>query len=416
MRPQTQAEWSRRSLSSAVVATLALLLVMASSTGPLTSSATAAGTVPPTISTTRFLVSGDADMIDITKTPAGFVAVGFDRNTDAAVSWTSTDGQRWTRSRSASALRNAIMFSVAAIGSRIVAVGLDIGKGAGIVWTSTDGRTWRRVPTGTLFASTLLNRVIVDGTRFVASGQRFRGPAGLGGRASFVGSRLWTSTTGTSWSYVSGTSTVLLGARVLGLLSVPNGLVAAGEFTAGVLGAPAGGPFADTWSSPLNRRWVASQDLPTVRMSSATGLGVVGDRIVAFEAGPAGGPIGAAYSPVAQPGNANLRQGRTWHAIDDPVLAAGAFCATSYWGFGVVTQGANGLIAIGRSCATRAPEIVWSRDGVTWSSAMLDLHDEEPLPEAVVRGPSGLILVGATSFTGSNGDALAWTLPDPTAQ
>ena len=86
MRSQTHAWWMSRRLASAVGATVALAIVLGSSSAPLTSPAAAAAAFSTTINATRFLVLGDADMIDVTKTPAGYVAVGFDRNTDDAVS------------------------------------------------------------------------------------------------------------------------------------------------------------------------------------------------------------------------------------------------------------------------------------------------------------------------------------------
>lgn len=364
------------------------------------------------IATTRLEIGANASIADVARTTTGFVAVGRtvrETNTGlvpAATSWTSTDGRTWKKAPASTALRNAQMFSVAVIGSRIVAVGLDWATNGGAVWTSTNGRTWRRVATGTLFASTWLKQVVADGSRFAVTGIRYRGPADLRDPVDkVIGSRIWVSTTGERWLYVSGTATVLVGARVHTLLSVPNGLIAAGDF-----GRPLGQSYAAAWSSPNNGPWRPSVSFPTGRESRVGALGAVGDRIIAFGANGA-----TNYSLAAEGGNVKTGQGRRWQPISDPDIAPDKFCATGFYGRAAVGPGADGLVAIG-TCTGTADQIAWSLDGVEWSVAPLDLPGDGSQALAVIRDSKGLIVVGFEAGASTPlENALVWLVPDPTA-
>ncbi len=376
-------------------------------TGSSIGAAPAAAALQPEVTSTETIrLGGNERAEDVTRTSFGLVAVGTKQLLGNATSWTSTDGHVWKQAPAAMNLRHAEMFSVAAIGSRVVAVGVDYSTKSGAVWTSTNGLTWHRVATGTVFASTWLKQVIVDGTRFAAVGLRFKGALDIREPSSqVVGSRVWVSATGSSWSYVSGTSTILVGSRAQTILSLPNGLVAAGDF-----GFPLRQVYAAAWSSPLDHRWLPSQGLPTVRDSTFSALGVAGDRIFAF------GSRGTVASPVAEPGNPNDGQGgRHWSALADPNLPDGTLCAVGrFWGRAPITRGQDGLVVITKPCATQGRTISWSHDGVDWSTAPLTLVDYEPMQAAMARGPEGLVVVGWTTMA-VDADALAWLVPDPTA-
>lgn len=96
---------------------------------------------------------GSQEILDVTVTLSGLVAVGFDRSgpdADAAV-WTSTDALTWHRVAHDQKVfggdSDQIMRAVDAVGDRLVAVGEDGSRGDidAAVWSSDDGLTWTRV-------------------------------------------------------------------------------------------------------------------------------------------------------------------------------------------------------------------------------------------------------------------------------
>ena len=97
--------------------------------------------------------SGSQEILDVTLTGFGFVAVGLDQSgpdADAAV-WTSTDAMTWSRvAHDESAFggeRDQIMRAVDAARPGLVAVGEDGSRGDidAAIWVSDDGLTWKRV-------------------------------------------------------------------------------------------------------------------------------------------------------------------------------------------------------------------------------------------------------------------------------
>jgi hypothetical protein len=112
-------------------------------------------------------------MLDVALGEHGYVAVGTDGGTDAAI-WQSPDGATWTRVETAAQSFDGIgsLGSVAALDSGYVTVGpqafIDATGGWVTLWTSPDGATWDRVHSITQgYASSV---VVVDGGIAVSGG------------------------------------------------------------------------------------------------------------------------------------------------------------------------------------------------------------------------------------------------------
>ena len=97
--------------------------------------------------------AGSQEILDVTLTGFGLVAVGLDGSgpdADAAV-WTSTDAMTWSRvahdETAFGGERDQIMRAVDAAGPGLVAVGEDGSRGDidAAIWVSDDGLTWERV-------------------------------------------------------------------------------------------------------------------------------------------------------------------------------------------------------------------------------------------------------------------------------
>jgi hypothetical protein len=172
----------------------------------------------------------------------------------SAVTWTSNDGLRWTRSAEGGDLAEAALTGITAGGHGYVGVGTaldtDPWQGAeglslhGVVWTSPDGRSWSRVPDEDLFHA--------------ASGVDAPAVAMAGGRLVAVGaiteesgttSIAWWSDDGRTWSRVHAPQ--LAEGPTGGVVAVRDGVMAVGTRSTGISpGCPTG-----TWESPDGTAW-----------------------------------------------------------------------------------------------------------------------------------------------------------------
>lgn len=139
--------------------------------------------------------AGGIEIQAVVSTDSGLVAVGrdwLDEGHSVPASWTSPDGETWSRSevQQTAEAGEAAMVDVARTGSGLVAVGFD--HRAPAVWSSPHGRTWTPIGTGDTFGPDVsLTAVASDTDRLVAVGHA---------DAEDVDARAWTSTDGgRSW-------------------------------------------------------------------------------------------------------------------------------------------------------------------------------------------------------------------------
>ncbi len=203
----------------------------------------------------------------VARSGGGFVGVGYDRSDaeahlDAAV-WTSRDGIRWSRvANGRGTLGNGqdldqVMNAVTETPSGLlVAVGRD--RAAGAVWTSADGSRWRRIRSAALVqagATLELYDVVSSGSVLVAVGRRGNPKGNLNEAA------VWLSTDeGGSWRRVkspvfeqrSGGASGGRGQQMRSVATVPFGFVAVGgDHPSG----PAGPSTAAVWTSLDGEVW-----------------------------------------------------------------------------------------------------------------------------------------------------------------
>jgi hypothetical protein len=158
----------------------------------------------------------------------GFVAVGTTGDAkvaDGSTAWTSTDGSRWTRTKT-DTLRGGLMRAVTTADGGLLAVGNDLASTRAMVFRSTDGLVWDVVPDAASLDNFGLKiemrDVAWDGERFVAGGHRLFGtqfPTGL----------LWQSTDGSTWERANESSALSQG-RISGVAAGGPGFVAVGTF------------------------------------------------------------------------------------------------------------------------------------------------------------------------------------------
>ena len=119
---------------------------------------------------------------------AGIVAVGWSE--DDAVAVVSPDGLRWERVTLPGSHPGSSAVSVAWHGGRYVAVGGGGESNAAVSWSSTDGRTWSVLAIVEEGQAESLSSVAAGPAGFVASGGH--GPRGA----------IWTSSDGAAWSRI----------------------------------------------------------------------------------------------------------------------------------------------------------------------------------------------------------------------
>ena len=192
-------------------------------------------------------------------------AVGFPH---AVSAWTTTDGSTWKQASEAEARPNTGMYDVSRSAAGFVAVGVEreeSGDLRGASWTSTDGTSWKRTADGDVFDASAMRAVASGGPGLVAVGQDY---AREGARPA-----AWTSADGVTWErqLIQGQE-----GSVVALTAVRGPLAAIGSIDTDGSSTPA------VWTSRNGRRWTAQ---PAITDGTAGTLHVVvtfEGRVVAF--------------------------------------------------------------------------------------------------------------------------------------
>lgn len=203
----------------------------------------------------------------------GYVALGFDPDTDEGLAWTSRDGRDWSTALSVPSFEvQPSVNDVVALGDGFLAYGSTSGNERAALWTSFDGREWQLVAGFPASPSSTVNAVAASGTRLVAVGASYleRGTMALA----------WTSVDGLVWQRVLDLDAFEEG-EMLGVVPLGTGFLAVGR---------AGGDEredlrAAVWSSPDGLSWLRGPADPSfggARMSdvirAGPGLVVLGER------------------------------------------------------------------------------------------------------------------------------------------
>lgn len=144
---------------------------------------------------------GASELTDVVQRGSGFAGVGFGRagadDLLQAVTYSSPDGLRWTRSP-APGSEETVMRALSVAGVGYVAVGEHraAGRSKPALWRSTDGSVWQRVPIDLTPGSMSAVTATPSGS-LVAVGHADGPPTLLA---------LWTSTDGLTWTFQSGVS------------------------------------------------------------------------------------------------------------------------------------------------------------------------------------------------------------------
>ncbi|MGI9622458.1 MAG: sialidase family protein [Acidimicrobiales bacterium] len=345
-------------------------------------------------------VSFDPVMTSVTAGGPGLVAVGTDGTHyeseghlgefgDAAV-WTSVDGITWSRApHDETVFGGAAMSSVTVGGPGLVAVG---GTSAGAaVWTSVDGITWSRVPHDeTVFGGDAdMGRVTVGGPGLVAVGPKF-----LEGAAA-----VWTSADGLAWSRVPLDEEVFGGASIGDVTAGGPGLVAVGS------------AWLEAEDRGVAAVWTSVDGLTWSRVPYDEAMFGPGDEhwMAAVVVGGPGLVAGGWFA------NEDLYDQGTavWTSVDGLTWSRLPY-DEAVWGYGNVTSLVavdSGLVAVGADyypAQTDRGGRVWtSPDGITWSRAPHETFFNYSTIASVTVGGPGLVAVGDT-FS-SDSDGVVWT-------
>jgi hypothetical protein len=206
-------------------------------------------TSPDGGSWTRLALDGAADgrVAAIARGPDGLVAVGttgpVGHPTGSAV-WHSADGASWQRVVAAPALAAGQVASVTAGGPGFVAVGSDLASTAAMVWLSPDGVTWELAPAQDAFTYHGLGITMADVTagpdgQLVAVGHFLFGQQYGQGTA-------WVSDDGRTWTRMPDEAVFGQGEP---MAVIPDG---PGYVATGTVGAP-DNYIPTVWLSPSDR-------------------------------------------------------------------------------------------------------------------------------------------------------------------
>jgi hypothetical protein len=109
--------------------------------------------------------------------PSGLVAVGNDAGSTMGLSWSSPDGEAWSRAVADPAMGNGgsriQVQAVAWAESEFVAGGhrnFGTQRGTVVIWTSADGQAWSRAPESVALGEGKLFGIAARGDRVIAVG------------------------------------------------------------------------------------------------------------------------------------------------------------------------------------------------------------------------------------------------------
>jgi len=273
------------------------------------------------------LLNGLADSND-----GMLVLVGAEASEDIssgdAAAWTSADGLHWNRANSIAAFGDADLLAVTATRSGFVAVGDDGFPGGnvqeptlrgGAVWHSADGRIWERLPGLASFAHRQLQGIVVTPSRDL-----------IWGAAAFDDAGIWTSDDGRSWVLASEPTGGTWG-QIGQVLPTDYGYVAVGAAASSGSGV---GTVGEIWTSADGRAWVP---VPIGGTGSTIGFWGIAEAEANLVAMANGGAVAASTDGgstwmwlPADPGLSGMTQSRL-ESVNGSVVA-----------FGNVTSGGTG--------------------------------------------------------------------------
>jgi hypothetical protein len=202
----------------------------------------------------------------------GYVALGFDPDTDEGLAWTSRDGRAWSDAMVVPEFEiQPSINDVVALGEGFIAYGSTARDERAALWTSFDGRSWQRVLGMPTSPSSTVNSVTASGTRLVAVG------------ASYVDAGTialaWASDDGIDWQAVLDDTAAEAG-EMVGVVSVRSGFLAVGS----VEGPEREDLHGVLWWSDDGLTWLREPDQPpfvhgrvTDVLRAGPGLVVIGE-------------------------------------------------------------------------------------------------------------------------------------------
>lgn len=189
-------------------------------------------------------------MTAVAANSVGYVALGFDPDTDEGLVWASRDGRAWSEALVVPEFEiQPSINDVVALGEGFIAFGSTARDERAALWTSFDGRSWQRVLGLPTSPNSTVNSVAASGRRLVAVGASYA-DAGTVALA-------WASDDGIDWQAALDDASAEEG-EMVGVVSVRGGFLAAGS---------AEGPEREDlhgvmWWSDDGLTWLREPDLP----------------------------------------------------------------------------------------------------------------------------------------------------------
>jgi hypothetical protein len=209
-------------------------------------------------------------MSAVAATSLGYVALGFDPETDEGLVWSSRDGRDWSAAVSVPSFEvQPSVNDVVALGDGFLAYGSTSRNERAALWTSLDGRQWQEVAGFPTSPSSSVNAVTASGTRLVAVGASYleRGTVALA----------WTSSDGLEWQRVLDHDANEPG-EMLAVVPLGSGFLAVG--TGG--GDQRENLRAAVWSSADGLSWQREADQPGFRLARMSEVIRAGPGLVAL--------------------------------------------------------------------------------------------------------------------------------------
>jgi hypothetical protein len=211
-------------------------------------------------------------MTAVAATSLGYVALGFDPDTDEGLAWTSREGRAWSEAMVVPEFEvQPSINDVVALGAGFIAFGSTARDERAALWTSLDGRNWQRVLGLPTSPNSTINSVTASGTRLVAVGASY----GDGGTVALA----WASDDGIDWQAVLDDTSAEAG-EMVGVVSVRSGFLAVGS----VEGPEREDLRGVMWWSDDGLAWLREPELPAFAHGRVTdvlragpGLVVIGE-------------------------------------------------------------------------------------------------------------------------------------------
>ncbi|HEX5825865.1 MAG TPA: sialidase family protein [Candidatus Limnocylindrales bacterium] len=263
--------------------------------------------------------------------PDGVVAVGssalLDFSSGDARSWSSSDGLHWEAARPSRGMADAAMEGITSGPDGFVAVGSDGFPGANVqlpgargaaTWTSADGESWTRGPSQDSYADAIMRGVVRIGAGYIAWGQTIanaRGP---------FPAPVWTSPDGIRWDRASGIPDVGgPGTTITSIVALDDRMVAVGSRR--LPEGEGGGSAPGAWtSSDAGRTWSPAVVADPSRPARSGGIFDVAtdgkDLIAVGRLEPPNNPDGRGRAAVWR----SADQGASWRLLPDDSSFSGA--------------------------------------------------------------------------------------------